>query len=497
MTLALDTAMRDLLAGDPDSPWIETRGRWIAKGEVRKIADAVLDRIEAAGIPATAPIGLIARNRAPHVAALFGLLSRRRHIVMLHAYQAREKLAAEIGGLAMAAVVGAEGDWDDGLRDGVSGAGMLGIVLGEDPDYAVSTVAVTHFAPRGFIGTDTAIEMLTSGTTGAPKRVPISYATLAAAVEDAALATAQAGTADIAAPFIQFYPLGNISGLFGLITCAVRGQPVALLEKFEVGAWVDAVERHRPSAFMSLPPAALRMVLDADVPKAALASIPVLRCGSAPLDPTLQQSFEDRYGIPILINYGATEFCGVIANWTLADHRTFGAAKRGSVGRARPGIGLRVTDPDTRETVPPGGTGRLEVLAERIAPDWVQTTDLATIDDDGFVFLKGRTDSVINRGGFKISPEAVAAILRGHPAVEDASVIGLPDDRLGEVPVAAIELRDGFATPEQDLLADTVRNAISPQAVPVRIAILDRLPRTGSMKVDRAALARLLLETPA
>jgi long-chain acyl-CoA synthetase len=497
MTLALDAAMRDLLADDPVSPYIEAHGRWIAKGKVRAVADAVLDRIQAAGIPRGAPIGLIARNRTAHVAALFGLLSRRRHVVMLHAYQAREKLAAEIAGLAMAAVIGAESDWDDALRDGVAGAGMLGIMLGDDPDLTVSTMAGTGFAPRDFTAADTAIEMLTSGTTGAPKRVPISYATLAAAVEDAALATTQAGTVDTAAPFVQFYPLGNISGLFGLITCAVRGQPVVLLEKFEVATWVDAVQRHRPSAFMSLPPAALRMVLDADVPKEALSSIPVLRCGSAPLDPALQQSFEDRYGIPILINYGATEFCGVIANWTLADHRTFGAAKRGSVGRARPGIGLRVTDPDTRETMPQGDAGRLEVLAERIAPDWVQTTDLAVIDDDGFVFLKGRTDSVINRGGFKISPEAVAAILRSHPAVEDASVVGLPDDRLGEVPVAAIELRDGFATPEQDLLAGAVRNAISAQAVPVRISILDRLPRTGSMKVDRAALARLLMETPA
>jgi len=496
MSLILDQALADILAGDPARLYLEAQGEWVTLGEVRRIGDAVAAQLDRAGVPADAPIGLIARNRPAHVAALFGLLGRRRHLVMLHAYQARDKLVAEVAGLRLGAAIGDIEDWDDTLRDAAVEGGMLGIALGGATRDSVSPVARTVYREQAFDPSDTAIEMLTSGTTGAPKRVPISYRTLTDAVEDAMLATAQAGTPDTAAPFIQFYPLGNISGLFGLITCAVRGQPAALLEKFTVDAWVRAVERYRPSAFMSLPPTALRMVLDADVPREALASIPVMRSGSAPLDPDLQRQFEARYGIPVLINYGATEFCGVIANWTLADHRDYRDVKLGSVGRARPGIELRVTDPDTRELKASGELGRLEVLAPRISPDWVQTTDLALIDAEGFVFLKGRTDSVIIRGGFKISPEAVAQVLRGHPAIEDAGVVGLPDPRLGEVPVAAIELREGAEAPPEAELIDAVRNALSPQSAPVRVLVLERLPRTGSLKIDRAALARMLAGKP-
>lgn len=484
MSLSLPEAFRDILAGGPSRPYVEEDGVWTFLGEVRRIADAVTALLAENGVAPTAAIGLVARNRMPHVAALFGLLAEGRTVVMLHAYQAPERLTAEIAELKLAAVVADAADWPQ-----LEAGGSLGIAV--SAERAVTVQSGTNggdVASRAGV----AIEMLTSGTTGSPKRVPISYATLTAAVEDAVLATAQAGTGDTAAPFIQFYPLGNISGLFGLITCAVRGQPVVLLEKFSVEAWVRAVEAYRPSAFMSLPPAALRMVLDADVPRAALVSIPVLRCGSAPLDPGLQDEFERRYGIPILINYGATEFCGVIANWTLDDHRRFGTAKRGSVGRARPGIQLRVVDPQTGESLPSGDTGQLEVLAERIAPDWVRTTDRALIDAEGFVFLKGRADSVIIRGGFKIAPEAVAEVLRAHPAIRDAGVVARADDRLGEVPVAAVELLPDAPRPTEATLIDLVRRQLSPQAAPVAVRFVAQLPRTGSLKVDRAALTRLM-----
>lgn len=495
--IALDAEFRRLLAGDPARPYIEEKGSWTTLGVVNAIAEALFLKLDEAELPGDAAIGLIARNRMPHIAVLYGLLSRRRTIVMLHAYQAREKLAEEIRSLGLAAVIGDAEDWEsDVVREAAGAAGTLGLAIGGGAANLRITVPIGAGPAAEYrTAPGVAIEMLTSGTTGQPKRVPISYEMLGQAVEDAVLATAQAGTTDTDAPYVQFYPLGNISGLFGLIACAVRGQPVVLLEKFTVDQWVRAVEAYRPSAFMSLPPAALRMVFDAEVPAEALSSISVLRCGSAPLDPELQAAFEARYGIPILINYGATEFCGVIANWTLDDHRRFAAAKLGSVGRARPGVKLRVVDPASGAELAAGETGQLEVCAERMSPDWVRTTDLAAIDEDGFLFLKGRADSVIIRGGFKISPEAVAEVLRGHPAIGDAGVVGQPDPRLGEVPVAAVELREGARPPGESELAAMVRAALSAQAVPVRILFLERLPRTQSLKVDRAALARIVAES--
>lgn len=493
---ALDARFRWVLSLGADDPVLEVDGVWTRRGFLQDAASALDAALSRAGVSAEAPIGLMARNRPGHVAMVFALLARRRSIVMLHAYQSPDGLAKEIASLELAVVIGDAQDWaPEAVRAAAQAAGSLGLRIaheGNSPLAPVEGLERLGEGPHKSPTPDVAIEMLTSGTTGSPKRVPIRYATLEQAVNDAGAATVQAGTTDTAAPYIQFYPLGNISGLYGLITCASHGQRVVLLEKFTVAAWLRAVKAYRPTSFLSLPPAALRMVLDAGVTREDLDFIPAVRCGSAPLDPELQTRFETTYGFPILINYGATEFCGVIANWTLADHQQFAEAKRGSVGRARPDITLRVVD-EGGAPLPTGEIGSLEVLAPRISSDWVRTTDLALIDAEGFVFLKGRSDSVIIRGGFKVSPEGVAEVLRRHPAVLEAAVVGAPDERLGEVPVAAVELRPGAARPDGGELVAFAREHLSGPMVPVAIKVVDALPRTGSMKVDRAAVKAMLI----
>ena len=121
----------------------------------------------------------------------------------------------------------------------------------------------------------------------------------------------------------------------------------------------------------------------------------------------------------------------------------FGDAKRNSVGRALPDTELRIVDPDTGAELPSGEHGLLEAKITSISDDWIRTTDIASIDEDGFVTLHGRADGAINRGGFKILPETVRRVLISHPAVRDACVVGVPDARLGQVPFAAIEVAPG------------------------------------------------------
>jgi acyl-CoA synthetase (AMP-forming)/AMP-acid ligase II len=215
-----------------------------------------------------------------------------------------------------------------------------------------------------------------------------------------------------------------------------------------------------------------------------------LRTGSAALSAELQRDFERKYGLSILVTYGATEFCGVIVMWTLEDHRLYGETKRGSAGRPRPGVSLRIRDAQDDRELPAGQVGQLEILVSRVDSDWIQTTDLASIDEDGFLFLHGRADDAINRGGFKVMPEPVAEALRRHPAVADAAVVGVEDRRLGEVPVAAIELREG-RTLDADELKLFLRDTLLAYQIPARFLCVDALPRTPSLKVDRQALRAL------
>ena len=151
-------------------------------------------------------------------------------------------------------------------------------------------------------------------------------------------------------------PLVHLGGLFRILQCVNDGRSFCLLERFRVDEWADAVRRHRPRT-VSLVPAALRMVLEADLDPADLASVRSVISGTAPLDPDDADAFRERYGVPVLISYAATEFGGGVAGWNLADHEQFWAAKRGSVGRAHPGCELRVVDPETGDAARPGRGG--------------------------------------------------------------------------------------------------------------------------------------------
>jgi long-chain acyl-CoA synthetase len=176
----------------------------------------------------------------------------------------------------------------------------------------------------------------------------------------------------------------------------------------------------------------------------------------------------------------------VSPGWTLDDYQKYWRAKRGSVGRANPGAQLRVVDDDgtARE---PNQVGLLEVKPAQLGPSatWMRTTDMARIDDDGFVWILGRADQAIIRGGFKVMPDDVRLALEAHPAVAAAAVIGRSDERLGETPVAMLQLRGSEST-DADALVEYLRTRLARYEIPTEIAIVDAIPRTPSGKADHA-----------
>jgi acyl-coenzyme A synthetase/AMP-(fatty) acid ligase len=270
-----------------------------------------------------------------------------------------------------------------------------------------------------------------------------------------------------------------------------------MLEKFNVDDWHQMVLRHRPKV-AALPPTALRMVLDSNIARADLGSLRCITAGSAPLDPTMADAWEARYGFPILDVYGATEFAGAVAGWTLADHQALWRIKRGSVGRALPKVELRVVDP-AGTPLTAGDVGVLEVRSQQVGDgNWVRTTDLARIDGDGFLFIEGRADDAIIRGGFKVLPPQIEAVLRRHPDVQDVCVVGIPDARLGAIPVAAVQAKQGreSSLQEGELMAHAREHLVSYQ-VPVQIKILADLPRTQAMKVSKHEVRRLFMSSTA
>jgi acyl-coenzyme A synthetase/AMP-(fatty) acid ligase len=325
--------------------------------------------------------------------------------------------------------------------------------------------------------------MLTSGTTGPPKRIDLTYDMLARTT----LGSGSAPTEPRRGVAIVNAPLVHIGGVYRVLQCVAEARPFVLLPRFELERWADAVRKHRPKA-VSLVPAALRMVLHSDLTRDELSSIIAVTSGTAPLSADDADAFTEKYGIPVLTSYAATEFGGGVAGWNIRDHREFWATKRGSVGRATLGARLRVVD-DDGHPVGSDQSGLLEVKPGQLGRDvdWIRTTDLARIDADGFLWILGRADQAIIRGGFKVMPDDVRAALESHPAVLGAAVVGRADERLGETPVAMVELRGSATTGE---LTEFLRAQLARYELPSELAIVDTIPRTPSGKADLAAVRR-------
>jgi long-chain acyl-CoA synthetase len=144
-------------------------------------------------------------------------------------------------------------------------------------------------------------------------------------------------------------------------------------------------------------------------------------------------------------------------------------------------------DPDSGEELPAGTAGVLEVQPiQRLGIcEWTRTSDLASIDEDGFLYIHGRADDTIIRGGFKIQLDHVADLLSRHPAVLEAAVVGIPDERLGQVPVAAVELKPGAPPTSEAELRAYAQQQMPAYQVPVKLKVVPALPRTISLKVSR------------
>lgn len=474
MAHPLSQRIDDVLDLDPAANAIQYDGQWYTWGQVAAPARRI------AAVSAGNRVGILLRNQPAHVAALLGVLAADGTVVVINPSRGDERTRADIEALDLPVLIGSAED----------------ITALTTPSAATTTVTIRDLdtppeirraqnptADAGRPGV--AVWMLTSGTTGPPKRVDLTYDMLARSVIGRDPENAPTPTELRRGVAIVNSPLVHVGGVFRVLLCIAEARPFVLLPKFELARWAAAVREHRPRA-VSLVPAALRMVLHSDLTRDDLSGVQAVTSGTAPLSADDADAFTEKFGIPVLTSYAATEFGGGVASWTLADHQQYWKAKRGSVGRANPGAQLRVVGEDGKP-LGPDEQGLLEVKPAQFDAygDWLRTTDLARIDADGFVWILGRADQAIIRGGFKVMPDDVRTALESHPAVRGAAVIGISDDRLGETPVAMVELH---GTTTVDALLDYLSARLARYEIPTDIAIVETIPRTPSGKADLGAV---------
>jgi long-chain acyl-CoA synthetase len=339
----------------------------------------------------------------------------------------------------------------------------------------------------------TGFVLWTSGTTGAPKAILHRHDAYVELI-DRVLGSIRQPSGERRRPPPNLIPvsLALNAGIYNTLFGLRAGAAIVIMDRFETSAFAELVRRFGIRSSV-LPPPAITMLND-DVAVTDLAPLRYVRSITAPLSPLQARRFTDKFGAFVLNSYGQAEM-GEVVGWTAEDARAH-PEKVGAAGRPHAGVDLKIVEADA------AGIGRLHVrppnravgyaggedLDDRVDGEgFVDTGDLARVDDDGFVWIEGRAGELINRGGNKVFPGDVEEVLRLFPEVADAAVVGVPDDRLGEVPVA-------FVT-GQPVIAATLdafcREHLAPYKVPVAFHHVDELPRNEVGKVLRRDLAAL------
>jgi acyl-CoA synthetase (AMP-forming)/AMP-acid ligase II len=453
----------ELLDG-PEGVLVHDRDGAHRRADVRARAAAIAGELRAAGVGPGVAVAVSLPDTVEVVAALFGV------------WQAGGAYVPVSPRLTSTEV------------DGILGAVAPGAVLTTDGVAARTTDR--RYEP------DVALVQFTSGTTGRPKPVLLLHSGVLPLLDNVVAKLRGGAPVDHSkAPPTNLIPvsLSLWAGIYQVLFALRVGAAMVVMDGFATRRFADLVAAHDIRSVV-LPPAAMTMLVD-DESVSTLEPLRFVRSISSPLSPLQARRFKDRFGIAVLNSYGQTEIGGEIVGWSAADSRAHGDDKLGSVGRPHAGVELRV-DPDTGELqvrTPALSAGYADGsdLSDRLTADgWFRTGDLGHVDDDGFVWIDGRLSDMINRGGLKVFPGEVEEVLRLAPGVTDVAVVGLPDDRLGEVPWAFVV---GAGASDASALEAVCRTHLAAFKVPVRFEPIDALPRNEAGKVvvaDLRALAK-------
>lgn len=349
--------------------------------------------------------------------------------------------------------------------------------------------------------------LFTSGTTGEPKIVVLKHDSLASYV----LGTVDAVSADESEAVLVSVPPYHIAGLASVLTSVFAGRRMVYLESFEAGGWVDAVAREGVTQAMVVP-TMLQRILSVLADRGE--TLPRLRNlsyggGRMPIA-LIEAALAQLPHVGFTNAYGLTETSSTITLLGPEDHRAAlesddpaVRARLGSVGRPIPGLDLEIRNDDGA----PVGThvqgeiwvrgpqisGEYKGTGSQLRDGWFCTRDEGWLDEEGYLFLLGRVDDVIVRGGENISPGEIEDVLRTAAGVADVAVVAEPDDAWGEVPVAVIVPVEG-ATLDHEALKALVRSKLRSSRVPARMLEVGQLTYSETGKLLRISVRGMLRE---
>ncbi|MEY2590011.1 MAG: hypothetical protein QOJ67_1995 [Acidimicrobiaceae bacterium] len=348
---------------------------------------------------------------------------------------------------------------------------------------------------------DIAVLLYTSGTTGEPKAAVLRHRNLTSYI----LSTVDFGAADESDAAIVSVPPYHIAGVSSVLSSTFAGRRVVHVEQFDPHSWVQLVRDEVVTNAMVVPTMLNRILDVVEASREGLSSLRSLSYGGGPMPVSvIERAMKLLPDVSFVNAYGLTETSSTIALLGPEDHREAFAsndpavrARLGSVGQPLPSLEVSIRDAGGN-ALPANERGEIWVRGEQVSGEylgrpgerddgWFRTRDAGHLDDGGFLYVHGRLDDVIVRGGENLSPGEIEDALVAHPAVESAAVVGIPDAEWGERVVAAVVLAEG-ASATEDELRDHVRGRLRSTKTPERIQIRDELPFNETGKLLRRVL---------
>ncbi len=459
---------------------------------------------------------MVSDNRAEFVALLYAVPRAGCVLTMGNVRHTTDELLDVLGDVRPTVVLADRGNLNRLLEriDDLPGVGSWwSLDPGEPPRPArpVEELAARDAAPGAGDPSDPVWLIHTSGTTGRAKGVVLTHSSILAAVR----ATAPARPMDDDDVYLFPFPLFHVAA-YNVVHAHAHGRPVVLASRFDAADVLSMIERERITQ-ISLAPTMLTMLLDHPERDATdLSSLRRISYGAAPMSPDLvRRTVRELPGVGLAQGYGMTELSGNAVFLGPDEHRR-GLDREPNLlraaGRPGPGVSVRIAD-DDGHPLPHGHPGEILISGPSVCagywerPDadatgfhtdadgtrWLRTGDLGTVDADGVLSVVDRVKDIVITGGENVASREVEELLVEHPDVAGAAVVGVPDDRWGELVCAVVVWRDGVdgAAAADGLVAWTA-GRIAGFKRPRRIVGVDALPLNASGKVDKRALRALL-----
>jgi long-chain acyl-CoA synthetase len=492
--------LRESAAARPDAPALLHEGGRITYAELDRRSDAVAAALTARGVGAGEPVALHLPNLPEFPIAYFGILKAGGVVVPMNILLRAHEVAYQLADSGARTLIAWAGAADEAAK-GAAEAGAELYVVGSPAAGARSFDELLSPVPDPLPlcdrdPGDVAAIVYTSGTTGVPKGAELTHFQLYM-------------NADIPGRIFEIrpddvvltaLPMFHVYGMSSAMNLGLRfGAALSLVPRFTAEKVLAAVERDRATVFDGVPTMFVALLLDAERHRHDTSSLRICISGGDSIPATVLQRFEEEFGVPILEGYGMTETASTITFNPSPDNR-----RAYSVGQPVWGVEVQIWDEEDRP-LPPGRThvgelvvrgyptmrgyhGHPAATAESFRGGWFHTGDLGYADADGFLYLVDRKKDLIIRGGYNVYPREIEQILYRHPAIREAAVVGVPDERLGQEVKAFVVPRAGRA-PEVEEIIGFCRARLAAYKYPRLVELRDSLPLTGAGKVLKRDLA--------